>query len=86
MKIQHIEFCRDTSSTGIALAIFGPYYCRNLGISFLSRERLIYRPIVSENLLSAMDILVNKMPMYQISFTSPGCEKVSKNLGTEFFR
>ena len=41
------------------------------------RERLVYRPIVSENLLSAMDILVTKMPMYQISLTSPGCEKVS---------
>ena len=41
------------------------------------KERLTYRWIVNQNLLMAMNTLVNKMPMYQITLTSQGGEKVA---------
>ena len=40
-------------------------------------DRLSYRPIINENLLMSMNILIQQLPHFQLTVMTPGAEKVN---------
>ena len=74
--------------SGVSLLLLGPAqsgkstFFRQLqlmhGKCFTTlQEKTAFRPIINENLLGSLQTLVTKMPMYQISLSQQGSEKVN---------
>ena len=75
------KFCMEiVSAQCMKDWIIGKYYTKNQDMFYYYRvswfSKIICRPIINENLLVSMNILLKQLPLFQMAVTTPGAEKV----------